>query len=291
VILNIEEDHLDFFKDIVDIRNSFRKFAEKIPKEGVLIINSDIENYEEITDGLMCRIVTYGLNASADYSASNITYDAFVRGSYTLMEHDSSLLMEHSSSPVRIQLGTTGKHNVSNSLAAIAVAMQLGISDEHIIRGLLGFTGTDRRFEIKGHLGEVTILDDYAHHPTEIAATLTTAKQYPHDTLWCIFQPHTYTRTKALLDDLATALSIADKVILPDIYAARETDTLGISSKDLQEKLQALGVDCYYMPSFDEIEAFILQNCENKDLVITMGAGDVVKIGEHLLGQSLGHSL
>lgn len=285
VILNIEEDHLDFFKDIVDIRNSFRKFAERIPKEGVLIINSDIENYEEITDGLMCRIVTYGFDASADYSAADITYDDFARGAYTLMERGSSLLMEDGSSPVRIRLGTTGKHNVSNSLAAIAVAMQLGISDEYIIKGLLSFSGTDRRFEVKGHLGEVTILDDYAHHPTEIAATLTTAKHYPHDMLWCIFQPHTYTRTKDLLEDFAKALSLADKVILTDIYAARETDTLGISSKDLQAKIQELGVECHYMPSFDEIESFVLQNCMNKDLVITMGAGDVVKIGEHLLGK------
>ena len=150
---------------------------------------------------------------------------------------------------------------------------------------LHGFTGTDRRFEYKGTIGGVTIIDDYAHHPTEIAATLHAAANYPHKTLWCVFQPHTYTRTKAFMKVFAKALSLADKVVLADIYAARETDTLGISSETLQAEIQALGRECYYFPSFDEIENFLLENCINGDLLITMGAGDVVKIGENLLGK------
>ena len=150
---------------------------------------------------------------------------------------------------------------------------------------LHGFTGTDRRFEYKGTIGGVTIVDDYAHHPTEIAATLHAAANYPHKTLWCVFQPHTYTRTKAFMKDFAKALSLADKVVLADIYAARETDTLGISSETLQTEIRALGHECYYFPSFDEIENFLLENCINGDLLITMGAGDVVKIGENLLGK------
>ena len=138
---------------------------------------------------------------------------------------------------------------------------------------LHGFTGTDRRFEYKGTIGGVTIVDDYAHHPTEIAATLHAAANYPHKTLWCVFQPHTYTRTKAFMKDFAKALSLADKVVL------------GISSETLQTEIRALGHECYYFPSFDEIENFLLENCINGDLLITMGAGDVVKIGENLLGK------
>lgn len=130
----------------------------------------------------------------------------------------------------------------------------------------------------------IKILDDYAHHPTEITATLKAAANYPHKNLWCVFQPHTYTRTKAFLHDFASALTLADKIVLTDIYAAREKNTIGISSKDLLRELQKLGKECYYFPSFDEIENFLLKNCINGDLLITMGAGDVVKIGENLLG-------
>lgn len=277
IILNIEEDHLDFFKDIHDIRNSFHAFAKKLPKDGLLIINADIENYEEITKDLDCRIVTYALSSKADYTASDITYDALARGSYTLVENGKN--------STKIQLGTTGLHNVGNSLAAIAAAKELGIDENDIKKGLLSFSGTDRRFEFKGKIGEVTILDDYAHHPTEIEATLHTAQNYPHNKIWCIFQPHTYTRTKALLHALAKSLALADKVILTDIYPARETDTLGISSLNLLEELKKYGTECYHFSSFDEIERFALQNCVHNDLLITMGAGDVVKIGEHLLGK------
>ena len=152
------------------------------------------------------------------------------------------------------------------------------------MKGLGSFTGTDRRFQFKGEVGGIHIVDDYAHHPTEIRATLTAAANYPHKKIWCVFQPHTYTRTKALLPEFAQALTPADHVILADIYAARETNTIGISSEDLQAKIQALGTPCEYFPSFDEIENYILSHCEAGDLLITMGAGDVVRIGEQLLG-------
>ena len=132
--------------------------------------------------------------------------------------------------------------------------------------------------------GRVTVIDDYAHHPSEIRATLAAARNYPHRKIWCVFQPHTYTRTKAFMDEFAQALSQSDEVILADIYAARETDTLGISSRDLAERIEALGTKAVYLPSFDEIETFILENCIHGDLLITMGAGDIVKVGEKLLG-------
>lgn len=277
IILNIEEDHLDFFKDLADIRHSFREFAKLIPADGYLIINSDIDHYEEITDGLACKVITYGVDApNADYSASAIQYNEMGYPSFTLDGANGY--------HAQFQLQVPGKHNVSNSVAAIALADILHIDTATTAKGLQSFSGTDRRFQYKGTIGGVTIIDDYAHHPTEITATLTAAQNYPHKTIWCVFQPHTYTRTKAFMKDFATALSLADKVVLADIYAARETDTLGISSETLQHEIEALGHECFYFPSFDEIENFLLENCINGDLLITMGAGDVVKIGENLLG-------
>lgn len=277
IILNIEADHLDFFKDLDDIRNSFHLFAERMPEGGTLIINSDIEHYQEITRGINGKIITFGKAEGSMYRAENIEYDEFARPSYDLIKEGKML--------GRIQLGVTGEHNVYNSLSAIAAAAELGISIEDIQEGLSGFSGPHRRFEKKGEIGGITIIDDYAHHPQEIHATLSAAKNYPHKTLWCVFQPHTYTRTKALMDDFAKSLAEADEVVLADIYPARETDNLGISSADLAEKIEKLGTKVHYLPSFDDIETFLLENCVNGDLLITMGAGDIVKVGEKLLGQ------
>ena len=172
---------------------------------------------------------------------------------------------------------------MSNALAAIAVAKALHISSEDIQKGLLSFTGTDRRFQYKGEVNGFTIIDDYAHHPTEIRATLEAASLYPHREIWCVFQPHTYTRTKAFLSEFAEALALADHIVLADIYAARETDTLGISSQTLAAELKKLGADVHYFPSFQEIEKFLLSNCKHGDLLITMGAGDIVNVGEAIL--------
>ena len=276
VILNVEADHLDFFKDLDDIRHSFRLFAEKLPEDGLLVISSDIDNYREITDGLACQVVTCGSQPSSDYSADNITYDEFARPAFDLMIGGEKA--------GRIRLGVPGEHNVYNALAAIALCRKLDVSMENIREGLLRFTGTNRRFEKKGELAGITIIDDYAHHPREIAATLAAARNYPHNKIWCVFQPHTYTRTKAFLDQFAEALSMADEVILADIYAARETDNLGISSGDIAERIEKLGTKAHYLRSFDDIETFILENCVHGDLLITMGAGDIVKVGEKLIG-------
>ncbi|MGN0384776.1 MAG: UDP-N-acetylmuramate--L-alanine ligase [Lachnospiraceae bacterium] len=276
IILNIEEDHLDFFKDLSEIRASFRKFAELLPADGTLIIHNSIENLSEITEGLTCKVVTFGLTGDADFTARNITYDETGCASFSMISHGKSQ---------EIRLKVPGIHNVANALASMALSDVIGVPAADAAGFLHRFTGTDRRFEYKGSIGGVTVIDDYAHHPTEITATLKACENYPHKTLWCVFQPHTYTRTKAFLADFAKALSLADKVVLADIYAARETDTLGISSRTLQEEIIKLGKECYYFPSFDEIENFLLQNCINGDLLITMGAGDVLKIGESILGK------
>lgn len=276
VILNVEEDHLDFFKDLADIRNSFHRFAGLIDKKGLLVINSDIENYEELTEGLGCNVVTVGKNHTSDYYAADIVFNEKGFASFRAVckgKEDRT-----------VSLSVPGEHNVYNALAALAVADFIGIDTNDSLKGLCDFGGTDRRFQIKGEIGGVTIVDDYAHHPTEIQATLNAAQRFAHKKLWLVFQPHTYSRTKAFFDDFAKALSMADAVVLADIYAARETDNLGVSSKLLCDAIKNLGTESYYFPTFDDIENFLLQNCSHGDLLITMGAGDIVKVGESLLG-------
>lgn len=278
IILNVKEDHLDFFKDIDDIRHSFKLFTEKLPNNGTLIINTDIDNYEYFYQNCDCEVITVGSEPSKSmYSASDIKFDATGCCSYTL-------LIEGTPSST-VHLAVPGVHNVYNSLAAIAAAVKLGLPLDTITDGLLNYHGTKRRFEKKGEFNGVTVIDDYAHHPDEIRATLMSAQHYPHKTVWCVFQPHTYSRTKSLLKDFAAALYNADKVILADIYAARETDTLGISSVDLKNEIEKLGKDCFYFGSFEEIEQFLLKNCINGDLLITMGAGNIYKVGESVVSQ------
>ncbi len=275
IILNIEEDHLDFFKDIHDIRNSFHQFARLLPSDGTLIINGEIPEINTVLEGLTCKVITYGSCEAYDYWPEQICYNETGCASFLLKRKDGF--------SQQITLGVPGEHNIYNALAAIALADLLSLDFSAVSTALSHFHGTDRRFEYKGTMNGTVIIDDYAHHPTEITATLNAASNYPHKRLWCIFQPHTFTRTKAFMKEFATALSLADYVVLADIYPARETDNLGISSETLQKEIEALGKTCYYFPSFAEIEEFILKNCTPGDLLITMGAGDVVNIGENLL--------
>lgn len=277
VILNIDADHLDFFKDLDDIRHSFRRFAQLLPEDGTLVINKDIENLEQIIRGLPCKVITFGLDPSADYYADQISHDEMGNASFHVIAcgQDTG----------KIQLSVKGDHNICNALSTIAVSDLLDVSRDAVCNGLQSFTGTVRRFEYKGDWNGVTIIDDYAHHPTEIMATLKAAEVYPHRELWCVFQPHTYSRTKALFPEFADALSRAEHVVLADIYAARETDTLGMSSQLLAEELKKKGCDAYYFPSFEEIQNFLKSHCQKGDVLITMGAGNVVNIGEALLKQ------
>ena len=276
IILNVDADHLDFFKDLDDIRNSFRKFAELLPDDGILVINSDIEKIEKITENLSCKIITFGLEKPADYQAQNIEFDANGCGSFELVRSGTP-------TGIRIHLAVIGNHNVANALSAIALAEYYDIPMEAIREGLLAFKGTERRFEQKGSFHGVTVIDDYAHHPTEIAATLKAAERFPHKHLWCVFQPHTYSRTKALLHEFAQALSLAENVILTDIYAAREPDPGDISSRNLLEEMKKTNNNVCYFSDFEEIKKYLLKNCIDGDLLITMGAGNVVTIGEELV--------
>ncbi|MCR5686519.1 MAG: UDP-N-acetylmuramate--L-alanine ligase [Lachnospiraceae bacterium] len=276
VILNIDADHLDFFKDIDDIRNSFKKFASLLPADGLLVISADIERLSEITSAAGCEVLTFSAEREADYTAAEVTYDERGCASFDIIKGGE--IFAHAA------LSVPGAHNISNALAAAAVCDRLAVPADVIGKGLGGYGGVDRRFQLKGKIGDVTIVDDYAHHPTEIAATLSAAANFPHKKLWVVFQPHTYSRTKALFDDFAKALSAADEVVLADIYAAREKDDLGVSSEGLCEAIKSNGTLAHYFGSFDEIENFLLENCSPGDLLITMGAGDIVKVADSLLG-------
>ncbi len=308
LVLNVEADHLDFFSGIKQIRESFTTFLGLLPKDGLLVINGEIPDYQALYAGLPVRAVTYGLAGGPfDYMAEDIRFDEAGHGSYTLSIRGKSA--------GRIELGVVGRHNISNSLAAIAAALEYRpvpeaaadtdlvaadaaasphltsaglppanpITLSEIASALKSFHGTDRRFQNKGIRKGVTVIDDYAHHPTEVTATLASARQGNYHQIWCVFQPHTYSRTRLLLNDFAEALSHADKVVLTDIYAAREADPGDISSADLLAKLTERGVEAYYFKNFEEIENFLIHNCTNGDLLITMGAGDVVNIGENFL--------
>ena len=275
IILNVEEDHMDFFKDLEDIKHSFHLFASQTAPDGLIIINGDMEHTDDILKDLPQKAITFGLNGDNDYTATDISFDKEGNGSYQLVVDGENM--------GSVSLKVKGRHNIMNSLAAIACARALGLPMKQILTGLLSFGGTHRRFEYKGNIGDVIVIDDYAHHPTEIKATLTAAREYPHDELWVVFQPHTYTRTKAFLHQFAEVLTLADHVVLADIYAAREPDTGMVSSRDIVNLLKEAGTDVYYFPTFGEIEDFLLSQVKGHDLLITMGAGDVVNIGEDIL--------
>ena len=279
IITNIEAEHLDYFKNLETERDSYRKFTELLPETGLLVIGKEIPDYAALFKTVKCPVITYSNHDSeADYYASDISYNEYDCAEFTLMHKGEALF--------KVKLNVPGAHNVANATGVCAMALNSGIAPSDITEGLASFTGTERRFEKKGEFGGVTVIDDYAHHPTEMEATLHAALNYPHKTLWCVFQPHTFSRTISFREEICKALSLSDKIILVDIYAARELDTGVISSKMLAEDIRSkFSKDVYYFSTFDEAENFLLVNCQPGDLLITMGAGNVVKIGEDLLGQ------
>lgn len=277
VILNLEEDHMDYFKDIHQIRDSFTKFGTLIPWDGYLAINGHIDGIDALIRNMICKVETFGLDSSFDWYAENVTFNDQACASFDVYYKGT-----HKG---HIQLHVPGTHNVLNCLSVCAVSHFVNIGIESINLGLSLFTGADQRFELKGKVHNITIVDDYAHHPTEIAATLEVAKAFPHNRLFLVFQPHTYTRTKAFLDDFAKSLCRADTIIITDIYAAREKNPGDIHAEDIVNKIQGCGKDALYLADFGEIADYLLENCVPGDLVITMGAGNVNQIADILLGK------
>ena len=277
IILNIDSDHLDYFSNIEHIASSFLKFASLVPKEGLVVAYSANAFVASVIKNLSCNVTTFGFGTSFDYGADNIQFDSNGYPAFDVY-HKGSFL-------TRIHLAVPGEHNVSNALASFACTHSLGAPVDKIAETLEAFTGTQRRFDYIGVTRNgARIIDDYAHHPTEIRATLKAATNVPHNRIWCVFQPHTYTRTLALFDEFAASFENADSVILTDIYAARERNIYKVSSEDLANKIksQCPDKDITYMSSFEEISAFLSSHAQEGDLVITMGAGDVFKISKLL---------
>lgn len=282
VILNIDSDHLDYFKDMDHIVRSFKSFVEKVGDDGVIVAYGDNPFVKEILKNRENKI-TYGYSESCDYYADYIMFDD--RG---FPEYD---LLHKGEAVARIKLAVPGEHNVLNSMASFVTAKYLGVDTDVIVSTLADFGGTHRRFDYTGITeNKVRVIDDYAHHPTEVRATLSAAKNIKHNKLWVIFQPHTYTRTKALFDDFIDCFEDTDALILTEIYAARERDIYNISTKKLYDAMKEAHPEreIYHISEFDEIAAFIRKNACEDDIVITMGAGDVNKIGEILVDSKEG---
>ncbi|MBQ4233341.1 MAG: UDP-N-acetylmuramate--L-alanine ligase, partial [Firmicutes bacterium] len=278
IILNIDSDHLDYFKDINHIARSFSTFANTVPENGLIVAYDSNPFVKSVVSGLKCRVVTFGFNETSSFYAKNISFNELGQTRYDLYTQDGFVRT--------IQLAIPGEHNVANSLAAIAACSNLGVDMDTITSTLEKFTGTQRRFDIIGKTGEgVVVVDDYAHHPTEIKATLSAAKNLPHNKVWCLFQPHTYTRTNALFEQFADAFGDADVVILAEIYAAREKNIYKLSSRSLMNEIKARHPekDVQFIPDFEAMASFVRDNADSGDIVITMGAGDIYKVGELIL--------
>lgn len=276
VILNVEADHLDYFKDLNQIQTSFKKFAQRVRKEGTVVINKEIENLDYIIDSLKCNVVTYSsTDKKADWTAENIIHVDDGKNSFDAVFKGEVM--------GRVSLNIPGNHNIANALAACAAASSVGMDMKSIIKGLGNFGGAKRRFQFKGSFNGTVVIDDYAHHPTEVRTTLEAAKNVKHNKLWCVFQPHTFSRTKAFLNEFANSFENADNIIIAKIYAAREKDTGEISGQDLAEKIKNKGKNAIYIDNFEQIEEYLIRNCKQGDMLITMGAGDVYLVGEAVI--------
>ena len=273
VILNVEADHLDFFKDLNDIEHSFHQFAQLVPPAGHVIVNADNQGAMDSVQGLERPILTFGLERPADCTASN------------LHEEDGLPVFDvliHGQPYAHVTLHVYGRHNVLNALAAAAAAHVLGLPGSAVEEGLAAFTGAGRRFEHKGTYHGAEVYDDYAHHPDELHALLTTAKELPHKRLVVAFQPHTYSRTAKLFDRFVEELKIPDVTILAEIYAAREQNTLGISSSDLCRNIPG----AIYCSTLDKVTEELRKIAQPGDLILTVGAGDIYRAGDKLLQEA-----
>ncbi|MBU5626912.1 UDP-N-acetylmuramate--L-alanine ligase [Oscillibacter sp. MSJ-2] len=270
VILNVEADHLDFFRDLEDVEHSFRRFAELVPPSGYVVANGDDPGVRESLRELDRPVFTFGLGAGADCAVENLSeiegrpvFDVTVQGRHY----------------AHVELHVYGRHNIYNALAAAAAAYVLGLPASAVEEGLSAFTGAGRRFEYKGRYHGADVYDDYAHHPGELHALLTTASGLGYQRIICAFQPHTYSRTHALFDEFVQELKLPDVAVLAEIYAAREKNTIGISSADLCRNIPG----SVYCSTLDKVADALEELARPGDLILTVGAGDIYRAGEKLL--------
>lgn len=275
IILNIDADHLDYYRDINHIEETFLKFVNLIPEDGYAIGCADDSRVLNVLKHSKCNTLTYGID-NGDLIAKNIEFTGH-GSSFDVILNNEFLF--------KINLKVPGKHNILNALGTIASSLILKVPHNDIMDGLKEFGGAHKRFEFKGEKNGVTVIDDYAHHPVEIKATLSSTKNMNYNNVYCVFQPHTYTRTYTLFNDFVESFYDCDELILMDIYAAREKDTGLISSNELGEKLREKGIKCVNVHSHEEALNYVKSRLSKGDLLMTVGAGDVVKVGEMFLNK------
>lgn len=272
VILNIDEDHLDFFGNLENIKKSFREFAEKTTR--IIIYNGDDENTVDTLKGIEGKkLISVGTKEGNEWVAKNINIPGGFYSDYEVY-HDGEFV-------AKVELSVPGEHNILNSLCAFVAAYESGADIESICRGLKDFKGASRRFELLGTYKGVTFADDYAHHPAEIKVTLEAAMKMGYKNVWAVHQPFTYSRTSLLLDDFAKVLSIADKCVVSDIMGSREVNTIGIKATDLSDKIPG----AVQLSTFEEICDYVCENAKEGDLVITLGCGDIYKVARMMVAK------
>ena len=276
IILNIDNDHLDYFKNFDNIKNAFVKYVNLLPKDGVLILNADDANCLDLRKHSAATSFTYGINNEyANYKAKNILFNKNGFPTFDVYHNNNFY--------GTFKLSVAGIHNVSNALACIAICDYYKIPKINIKDALSSFTGANRRLEFKGTFNEASVFDDYAHHPTEIKATADSIKNKEFNKSWVVFQPHTYSRTKTLLDDFARVLTEFDNIIITDIYAAREDNTYNVSSQDLVNKIDSFGKKATYISDFNNIANYLRNHVQKDDIVVTLGAGTITNLSKYLV--------
>ncbi|MBQ3474969.1 MAG: UDP-N-acetylmuramate--L-alanine ligase [Bacilli bacterium] len=276
IITNIDNDHLDYFKNIDNISKSFEKYVSHLPENGLLVLNMDNERCYDLRNYTKASVITVSENnKEADYNVKNIEYDDRGCPSYDIYKKDEFV--------IRVKLNVRGEHNILNSLEAFALCSWYGIDNETIVKGLSSFTGASRRMEYKGQFNGANVYDDYGHHPTEIEATANAILKEKHNESYAVFEAHTYSRFYEHVNSFAKSLTKFDHIIVIDIYAAREENIYGVKPEDLVDKLVKLGKDAIYISDYDEIKKYLKERVKEGDLIITLGAGNVTKVASKLV--------
>jgi len=275
IVLNIDNDHLDYFKNLNNIKKSFYKYVSHLPSDGYLVVNNDDNNSKKLKDHTNATVISYGIKNNADYMATNIKYNENGEGEFYVVKDGKKL--------GKIELSVPGYHNVSNALAAIAIASSYGISFDNISSGLKKYIGASRRIEYKGDFKGAKVYDDYGHHPTEIEATSSAIHSKKYRESWVIFEPHTYSRVFKHKNDFAKSLSNFDHIIITDIYAAREENVFNVKEEDIIKELKKYGKEAFHISSFDHIKLYLNEYVRDNDLILTLGAGYVTKLADMLI--------
>lgn len=275
IVLNVDNDHLDYFKTFDNIKKSFKEYVSHLPKDGLLVVNGDDENALELKDYTKAKVVTYGIDSNSDYTAKNIEYNETGNPIYDLYNKTEFV--------TKITLGVIGKHNVLNSLACIALCLNYGLNIEFIKKGLDSYTGAARRFEYKGDFNGAKVYDDYGHHPTEVEAVAKSILNKKYNKSWVIFEAHSYSRVKNYAKEFAKSLLAFDNIILVDIFPAREKNIYNVSPEDIINVIKKNNKDAIHISDYDEIKKYLSERVEKDDIILTLGAGNITKLGSRLV--------